>query len=92
MEAASGRLHNSGGAAFGGPPTVVESIMVWLIRIFLLILGRPKTRRNVKRQSFKRQSRADRIRDRGPTLFEIIFPVSIGVYQMSQDVVQVQLV
>ncbi len=28
MEAAFGRLHNSGGAAFGGPPSVVESIMV----------------------------------------------------------------
>ena len=28
MEAAFGRLHNNGGAAFGGPPIVVESIMV----------------------------------------------------------------
>ena len=28
MEAAFGRLHNHGGAAFGGPPIVVESIMV----------------------------------------------------------------
>ena len=27
-EAASGRLHISGGAAFGGPPTDVESFMV----------------------------------------------------------------
>ena len=28
MEAAFGHLHNNGGAAFGGPPIVVESIMV----------------------------------------------------------------
>ncbi len=28
MEAAFGRLHNNGGAAFGGPLIVVESIMV----------------------------------------------------------------
>ena len=28
MEAAFGRLHNNGGAAFGGPPIVVETIMV----------------------------------------------------------------
>ena len=28
MEAAFGRLHNNGGAAFGGPPIVVESIML----------------------------------------------------------------
>ena len=28
MEAASGRLHNSGEAASGGLPTVVESIVV----------------------------------------------------------------
>ena len=27
MEAAFGRLHNGGGAAFGGPPIVVESMM-----------------------------------------------------------------
>ncbi len=27
MEAAFGRLHNGGRAAFGRPPTVVESIM-----------------------------------------------------------------
>ena len=28
MEAAFGRLHNSGAGAFGGRPTVVESIVV----------------------------------------------------------------
>ena len=28
MEAAFGRLHNSGAGAFGASPTVVESIMV----------------------------------------------------------------
>ena len=31
MEAAFGRLHNSGAGAFGASPTVVESIMVRLM-------------------------------------------------------------
>ena len=55
MEAAFGRLHNSGGAAFGGPPTVVESMMVWLIRFFcLLFLERSKTRRKYQKTVFQK--------------------------------------
>ena len=57
MEAAFGRLHNNGAGASGYRPIVVDSmVMDGEAKTLLDVLGSRKTFRNIKRQSFKKQS------------------------------------
>ena len=61
MEAAVGSLHDQGAGAIAGRPIVVDSIVVGVeARTLLNVLERRETKRNVERQSFKRQSGAGR--------------------------------